>query len=153
VFNTERASLLQVASVASFKKAISSVQGRFCANSNSEKSDPKLLSEQPSITSERSSVSNICPDDVAKLSRSPLVSRSFELFKFAYVRTSWQHVWMLFRVPEEFYFQVHPSGQRGNTAQTPISVQQVKGFPSQTQIWEDSCNRLDVRSTPSIHYP
>jgi hypothetical protein len=59
VFNTERASLLQVASVASFKKAISSVQGRFCANSNSEKSDPKLLSEQPSITSGRSSVSNI----------------------------------------------------------------------------------------------
>jgi hypothetical protein len=51
---------------------------------------------------------------------------------------------------------VHPSGQRGNTVRMPFSVRQVIGFLSQTQIWEDSCNRLDdvcshpddVRSSP-----
>jgi len=153
VSNTERTSLWQVPSVTSFKKAISSVQGRFCADSNSEKSDPKLLSGQPSITSGHFSVSNIRPDDVAKPSGRPSVSRSFEQFKFAYVRTSWQHVRMLFRVLEESYFQVHSSGQRGNTVRMPVSVWQVKRFPLQTHIWEDNCNRLDVRSTPSERYP
>jgi hypothetical protein len=44
----------------------------------------------------------------------------------------------------ESSIQVHPSRRRGNTVWTPVSVQQVKGFPSLTQIWEDSCNRPDV---------
>jgi hypothetical protein len=35
------------------------------------------------------------------------------------------------------------SRHRDNTIRTPFSVQQVIGFLSQTQIWEDSCNRLD----------
>jgi hypothetical protein len=37
-------------SVTSFKKATSEIQGKFYADSNSEKSDPKLPSERPSIT-------------------------------------------------------------------------------------------------------
>jgi len=50
-------------------------------------------------------------------------------------------------------FLVHQSGRRGNTNRTPVNVRQVKGFPSQTQIWEDSCNRPDDKSTPSGRYP
>jgi hypothetical protein len=50
-------------------------------------------------------------------------------------------------------FKVHPSGRRGNTVRTPVSVRQVNGFPSQAHIWEDSCNRSDERSTPSGRYP
>jgi len=73
--------------------------------------------------------SDIRPDDMVILSELPSVSRSFEVFKVASVRTSQQHVW------------------------TPFSVRQVKGFPSYTQIWEDSYNRPDDRSTPSRRYP
>jgi len=58
-------------SVISFKKAISSVQGRFCADSNSDKIDPKLPFGRLSIMSGCSSVSNIPPDDVAILSGRP----------------------------------------------------------------------------------
>jgi hypothetical protein len=47
------------------------------------------------------------------------VSRSFELFQLESVKTSQQHVWTLF------------------------SVRLAMGFLSETQIWEDSCNRLD----------
>jgi hypothetical protein len=36
---------------------------------------------------------------------------------------------------------------------TPVSVRQVKGFPSQTQLWEDSCNCPDDRFTLSRRYP
>jgi hypothetical protein len=48
---------------------------------------------------------------------------------------------------------VHPFGRRGSTFGMSVSVRQVKGFPLRTQIWEDSCNHPDDRSTPSIHYP
>jgi hypothetical protein len=59
----------------------------------------------------------------------------------------------LFRVSEESSIQVHPSGRHGNTVWMPVSVRQVKGFPSHTQIWEDSYNLPDVRSTLSRHSP
>jgi hypothetical protein len=39
---------------------------------------------------------------------------------------------------------VHSSERRGNTVWTSVSVRQVKGFPSQTQIWEDSCNHPEA---------
>jgi hypothetical protein len=64
--------------------------------------------------------SNIRPDDENFLSRLPSVSRSFQLFQVASVWTSQQHV------------------------RTPFSVRQVKWFPFQKQIWEDSCNRPDA---------
>jgi hypothetical protein len=47
------------------------------------------------------------------------VSRSFELFQLASVRTFQQHVW------------------------TTLSVRPAIGFLSKTLIWEDRCNRLD----------
>jgi len=75
-------------SVTSMKKAISKVPGKFCADSNSEKSDPKIPSRQPCLDSRRSSVSNIHPEDVAISSGRPSMSRSFEQLKFAYVRMS-----------------------------------------------------------------
>jgi hypothetical protein len=50
---------------------------------------------------------------------------------------------------EESSIQVHPSGQRGNIIRKPVSVWQVKGFPLQTKIWEDSCNHPDDKSTLS----
>jgi len=49
------------------------------------------------------------------------VSRSFELFQFASVRTFQQHV------------------------RTPFSVRQVKWFISKTQIWEDSCKPFECQ--------
>jgi hypothetical protein len=118
-----------------FRKAISSVQGRFCANFNSEMSNPLLSSRQPSHASG-------CPS----------MSRSFEQFKVASVWTSWQHVRMLFRVQEDsisplqtrirktacthsdaraapserrdplirklYAYILHPSGQQGNIVRT-----------------------------------
>jgi len=102
------------------------------ADSKSEKSDPKLPSRRLIHASGR-----------------PSVSKKFKLFKLASIRTSQQRVRTLFRVPEESSVQVHPFGRCGNTVRTPFGVRQVKGFPSQTQLWKDSCNRLDDRSTPS----
>jgi hypothetical protein len=102
-----------------------SIQGRFCADSNSEKSNILFPSGRLSKASRRSSLSNICPDDVVILSRHPSASRTFEQFKVASVRMSWQHVCMLIR------------------------VQQVIEFPSQTHIWEDIYIRPDDRATLS----
>jgi hypothetical protein len=64
-----------------------SVQGRFCADSNSKKLDPKLPSGRLNITSRRLSVSNIRSDDENFLSERPSMSRNFELFKIASVWT------------------------------------------------------------------
>jgi hypothetical protein len=36
---------------------------------------------------------------------------------------------------------------------TLIGVRQEIGFPSQTQIWEDSCIRPDDKAAPSGLYP
>jgi hypothetical protein len=102
---------------------------RLSVDFKTEKSDPKHPSRRPSITSGRSSVSNICPNDVVIPSGCPSVSKSFQLFKVAYVRMSQQHVRTLF------------------------SVQQVKWFPLQTHIWEDNCNCPNDKSTPSGRYP
>jgi hypothetical protein len=140
-------------SVTSFKKAISEIPRRFCVDSNSEKSDPLFRSGRPSKASGRSSVSNIHPGDMAIPSELPLVSRNFILFKLASVWTFQQHIQTLFRVREESSIQVHLFGGHGNTVRMPVSVRQVKWFPSQTQIWEDSCNCPDVKSTPSGRYP
>jgi hypothetical protein len=68
-------------------KGYFSVQGRFCANSNSEKSDPKQPFDDLVFPSRRSSVSNIHSDDENFPSGRPSVSRNFELFKIASVRT------------------------------------------------------------------
>jgi hypothetical protein len=106
-----------------------SVQGRFYANSNLEKSDPLFSSECPSKESRCSSVNNIRLDDVAISSGCPSVSKSFEQFKVTSVWTSRQRV------------------------RTLISVRQEIRFPSQTEIWEDSCICLDDRATLSGHYP
>jgi hypothetical protein len=73
--------------------------------------------------------SNIRLDDEIFLSGLPYVSRSIELFQVTSVRTSQQHIRTLF------------------------SVQKVEGFPFQTQIREDSCNRSDDVVIPSGHYP
>jgi hypothetical protein len=109
-------------SVTSFKNAISEIPWRFYADFNSEKSDPLFPPERPSKKFGRSSVSNIHPNDVAIPSRRPLVSRSFEQFKFAYVQTSWQYVRKLFRVREDSSSPMHPSGRRGYTVWTLIRV-------------------------------
>jgi len=125
-----------------------SVQGRFSADSNSEKLDPLFPSKRLGKASGCSSVSNIHPDDVARLSRCPSVSRSFEQFKVASVWMAWQHVRTLFRVREDSNVPMHSSERRGNTVQTPVRVRGELGFPSQTRIWEDNCILPDIRSTP-----
>jgi len=140
-------------SVTSFQKAILEILGRFCANSNSKKSDPLFSSRQPSKAFGRSLVSNIRPDDVAIPSGLPSMSRSFKQFKVASVRTSWKHVQTLYRVQVDYSVSVHPSGRRGNTVRILVRVWGKLGFPLQTQIWEDSCNRPNVKSTPLERYP
>jgi hypothetical protein len=76
-------------------------QGRFYADYNPEKLDPLFLSGWPSKTSERLSVSNIRPDDVAISSGLSSVFRRFKLFKIVTIWTTWQHVRTLFRVRED----------------------------------------------------
>jgi len=72
----------------------------------------------------------IHPNDEIFPSGPSSVSRSFELFQLASVRTFQQHVWKT------------------------ISVWPAMGFLSKTQIWEDNCNRPDevdfVRTRSSI---
>jgi hypothetical protein len=106
-------------SVTSFKKAISSVQGRLCSISKSEQLNPKL----PYMSGRGGN--NV---------RTPSVSRSFEQCKVATVRTTWQHVRTLFRVREDSSIQVHPSRQRGYTVRTLVRVRVQIGFHVQTQI-------------------
>jgi len=50
-------------------------------------------------------------------------------FKVAFVQTSWQHVWMHFRVRED------------------------SSFPSQTRSGKTACTRLNARVTPSRRGP
>jgi hypothetical protein len=72
------------------------------------------------------------------------VSRSFEQFEIASVRKSRQSVKALQssgRIQRSSAL-VNPSGRHGYFFLT-VSVRQVKGFPSQTQIWEDSYNHPD----------
>jgi len=86
---------------------------------------PRFRPDVPVNRPDAQQSSNISPKDVVILSRLPLVSKNFELFKVASVRMSQQEV------------------------RTPFSVRQVKEFSMRTQIWEDSCNRSDDRSTSS----
>jgi len=79
-----------------------------------------FLSGRLNEASRLSSVSNIRPDEAVIPSGCPSVSRSFELFKVASVRTFQQLV------------------------RTLVSVRQEIGFPSQTERWEDSCIHPDV---------
>jgi hypothetical protein len=115
---------------------------RFCADSNSKSSNPLFPSGRPCKRSRRSSVSNICLDNMAIPSELPLVSRSFEQFKVASVRT-------LFRVREDSSVLVHPSGRRGNTIRMPVRIRGELGLLSQTRIRKDNCIRPDDKSTPS----
>lgn len=95
-----------------FRYVLQEVQRRFCVDSKSKMSDPKLPSER-----------------LIHASGCPLVSRRFEQFKLASIRTSQQRVRTLFRVPEESTIQMHPSERRGNTVWTLFNVRQIKGFP------------------------
>jgi hypothetical protein len=72
------------------------------------------------IPTGRSSVSNIRPDDEIFQSGCPSVSRIFEQFKIASVRTQWQIVRTLFRVRENPSVPAHPSGRRGYTVRSTI---------------------------------
>jgi hypothetical protein len=115
-------------SITSYKKAISVFKEDYVQIPTQEKSDPLFLSEWPSKVSGRSSVSNICPDDVAIPSRLPSVSRRFEQFNVASVRTSWQHVQTHIRVqqhrPDVILNkarrgeELQPSRRQGNTVRT-----------------------------------
>jgi hypothetical protein len=129
------------------------VQGRFCVDSNSKKLDPLFPSGRHSKAFGCSLVNNIRPDDVGIPFGLPSMLRSFEQFKVATVRTSWQHVWTLFRVREVFSVLVHLSRRCEKYRRTPVRVRGELGFPLQTWIWEDSCIRPDDRSTLSRRHP
>jgi hypothetical protein len=79
-YNTKKNLIMTSYNVTSFKKAISKVSGRFCANSNSEKSDPKFPSGRPSV------------------------SRRFSVLQCTSARTSWQHVRTHIRVRQVIGF-------------------------------------------------
>jgi len=108
--------------------AIQRSSRRFCTVYKSEKLDPLQLSGRHDILSGRPTVQSIiCPDNENFPSGPSSVSRSFELFQLASVRTFQQHV------------------------RTTLSVRPAVGFLSKTQIWEDRCNRSDdVDSRPDV---
>jgi hypothetical protein len=101
--------------------------GRLCAEFKWVNSVPLHPSGRHGILSGRSSVSNIRSEDENFPSGRPSVSRNFELFKIASVRT-------LYRVWEDPSVPVNPSGRRGYTVQTPFSVCQGLGFLPQDTI-------------------
>jgi hypothetical protein len=70
-----------------FRKVVQDAQRRFYANSNLEKSNPKISFGQPS-----------------HVYGHPSVFRRFEQFKVASVWTSWQHVRTLIKVQQEIEF-------------------------------------------------
>jgi hypothetical protein len=86
-------------------------------------------SEQRGIPSKRSSIKVSSVRTMRTFRPDIPLSRSFELFSIASIRTSQQHVW------------------------TPFCVRQVKGFLSKKQIWEDSYNRPDDVVFQSKCYP
>jgi hypothetical protein len=101
--------------------AIQSASRRFCTIYKLEKSDPLQPSGRRDIPFGRPTVQSIIRLDDENFSSEPSsVSRSFELFQLASVRTFQQHV------------------------RTTLSARPAMGFPSKTQIWEDRCNRLDA---------
>jgi hypothetical protein len=112
-------------------KAILCIQGRFCTVYKPEKSDPLQQSGRCDIPYGRPTIQSIIrPDDENFPSRPSYVSRSFELFQLASVRTFQQHVRMT------------------------LNVRLAMGFLSKTQIWEDCCNRpddVDSRPDALIH--
>jgi hypothetical protein len=108
------------------------VQGSFCVNSNSEKSDPKQPYGRCVIPSGRSSVSNILPNDENFPSGHPAVSRSFSVED---VQMSEQHRPDSRSSFSNFYTELDfsnrhclgsfckTSGRRGNTSERcPVST-------------------------------
>jgi hypothetical protein len=108
-----------------FGKVFQDVPRRFCANSNSEKLDPKILSGPPSHTSRR-----------------PLVSRS----KVASVRTSWQQIWTLFRI--RFFRSRHVYGKTAASVRTP-----EQHLSDMVLIMVITCSRSTTVRTLGQHYP
>jgi hypothetical protein len=155
--------------VTSFKKAIPSVQGIFCADSNSEKSDPMFSSGRPSKASGCSSVSDIRSDDMVIPSRHPSMStvqacicldvaetcpNAFQSSKriqhsSAFVEMMWQYRLdasqcstskrISFADPD-MGKQLQPSERQVYTIWTLSLIRQDV---------EKNCNRPDIRATPS----
>jgi len=149
-------------SVTSFKKAILEIPGRFCADSNSEKSNPLFLSRRPSKASGRSSVNNIRPNDVAlpfglssvsicpdvMVTRPDALQSSRRIHRLsASVRTTWQYrpdtSQSLRRIRFSFADtdmgrQLRLSGRQVYTIRTPSLIRQDVG---------KNCNHPDVRVT------
>jgi hypothetical protein len=93
---------------------------RFCIDSKSEKSDPLHQARQHDFSSGRLTVQ----------ASSVQTTRTF-------------HPDLpLCQEPSNCSW-LHPSKCLSNTAERLFNVRQGKGLCSKTQIWEDSCNRLD----------
>jgi hypothetical protein len=88
----------------------------------------------------RNRIPSVCSDD-------PIMRPNTHqclLFKLASVRTSQQHVRMLFRVLEESSVQVHPSGRRGKTSMGRLLQpfgRKVYTVWTLVLIMEIACNR------------
>jgi len=139
-------------SVTSFRKVISEISGSFCTDSNSEKSDTLFSSGRPSKASKHSLDSNIRSDDGIITSGLPSVSKRFELFKFAFVQTSWQHIRTLFRVWKDSSIPVHPSGRRDNIVRTPSMSRRFELFKvTSTQTsWQHVRTLFRVREDSNV---
>jgi hypothetical protein len=111
--------------------AIQSSSRRFCTVYKSEKLNPLQPSGRRDIPSGHPTVQSIIRQDDENFSSGPSsMSKRFELFQLAFVRTFQQHV------------------------RATLSVRPAMGFLSKTQIWEDRCNRpndVDSRPDALIH--
>jgi hypothetical protein len=145
-------------SESSLQKSFQDVQGRFCVDSNSEKSDPMFPLGRPSHASEPLSLSRsrtiqgcIRPDAMATRLDALQSSRRFQL---SFAGTKWED-------------NLHPSEHQGNTVRTQrSSIRKLRAFtlhPSRRQgntIWTRSFygkyvqtkwKRLDSRATACGH--
>jgi len=135
-----------------FRNVLLKVQRRFCADSKSEKLDPKLLSRRPSHASGCPSVSTI--QACIRLDISATRSDALQSFRriqrsSASVRTMWQH-----RLDASQYLTSKrisfPDTDMGRQLQpSEHQVYTIRTLSLIRQDVEKNCNRSDVRVTLS----
>jgi len=115
-----------------FIKVFQDVQGRFCTDSNSEKSDPKFPSGRPSLAFG-------CPS----------VSKRFSVLQRTSVQMPWQHVQTHIRVQEELGFPSQTRIWKDSCIRPDDRATPSEPDPYYESYVQQSCNHPDDRATQS----
>lgn len=137
-----------------FRKVVQDAQRRFCADSNSQKSDPKIPSGRPPISVQKiRTVQGSIHLDV--MATHPDTHQSSTRNQIFFTNTYMGR-------------QLHPSGRQGNIVQTRSLIRQhvkknysrldVREIPSKCgpyygNYMQHKCNCSDARATPSERGP